>query len=335
MDDMIIEALPDDVRATLEVRDEWRRRVAADGHGLEFIVTDLARWRPGSTVRVAFLGGSAALHRDIAAATRQLTDAGNLDLDFGVDPATGEHRRWTEQDTSYAAEIRVGFDQPGFFSLVGTDSTDPAVGPRTGLVGGRPHQRSLNLGGFVEQRPTRWEGVVRHEFLHALGFHHAHQNMRGPCEDEFRWEDDPGYVPTQDERGVFVVDAAGRRPGIYTFLAGAPNFWPRAKVDHNLRTGNPHDVVLGPFDPKSVMLYQFSSLFYKTSPSPCAPTGNGIDLSEEDRRGLRLLYPEVAEALAGIASGAKVALSRLNGGLEVVGSGHGERVRELLDDLAG
>ncbi|WP_158854595.1 hypothetical protein [Saccharothrix deserti] len=337
MDEVLIESLPDDVLASLEVRDRWRSRVARPGGGLEFIVTDLARWQPGSTVRVAFLRGDTALHKDVAAATRQITDACNLDLDFGVDEATGEHRRWTEQDTTYAAEIRVGFDLPGFFSLVGTDSNDPTLGPPVGRVGGRPHQRSLNLGGFTTARPARWEGTVRHEFLHALGFHHAHQNMRGPCENEFRWEDDPDYVPTQDPRGVFVPDANGRRPGVYTFLAGAPNFWPRQKVDHNLRTGNPPDVVAGPFDRKSVMLYSFAPFFYSTSPSPCAPMGNGLDLSDLDRRGLRLLYPDVEAGIADIAMRANRALSQLNGGQESIRVAHPaqeDRVLELLTGLA-
>jgi len=337
---MRLESLPDTVVASIEVRNEWRRRVAEGGSGLEFLVSDLARWQPGSAVRVAFLDGDTALHADIAAATAQITDNCNLELDFGLEPATGEYRRWTESDTSFAAEIRVSFDMDGYFSLVGTDSNDRSIAPPDSPVGGRPGQRSLNLGGFADDQPQDWEGTVRHEFLHALAFHHSHQNMRGPCEVEFRWEDDPGYVPTQNPRGVFVADAAGRQPGIYTFLAGAPNRWPRAKVDHNLRTEEDPSIVAGPFDARSVMLYAFPAFFYKSAPSPCAPTGNGVDLSEGDKRGLNVLYPHVAEDIADIAGRADAAFVAMGAGTEATSGdestagAYTSRVVELLSALS-
>jgi len=300
--DPVLESMPDELVAALEVRDAWRARVAeSQGLGLAFLVDDLARWRPGSAVRVAFLDGDTELHAKIADATKQITDACNLELDFGFDEATGAYRRWTTSDTEYAADIRVSFDRGGYWSLVGTDSTDADLSDPVNGIGGGPGQRSLNLGGFTDELPTRWQGTTRHEFLHALAFHHEHQNMRGPCEDAFRWDDDAGYVPTRGDRGQFVPDAAGRRPGIYTYLAGPPNSWSRAKVDHNLRTDPNSPATAGRFDGGSLMLYSFQSFFYKTDPSPCAPTGNGIDLSDGDKRGLQLLYPETADALSELA----------------------------------
>lgn len=289
-DDVILDSLPDSLQAILEVRKRFLDNLPPDSGGLEFLVSDLQRWRPGETVTVAFLGGDNNLHREIAAATKVITDVCNLTLDFGVDEATGSHRTWSEQDTDYKADIRVSFDKSGFWSLIGTDSVDAEIGSPTEDVGGRPHQRSLNLGGFTIRRPNNWKGVVRHEFLHALAFDHEHQNMRGPCSAAFRWDDDPGYQPTRDAKGGFVSDSQGRRPGIYTYLAGYPNFWLKAKVDHNLRTENDPRAVAGPFDSASVMLYQFPPLFYRTENSPCAPTGDGIELSEGDIRGLNLLY---------------------------------------------
>ncbi len=240
---------------------------------------------------MGFLSGAAALHREIADATLEITDACDLTLDFGFQPESGLYRSWSENDKDYAAEIRVSFDQSGYFSLVGTDSIDSGIGSPKEAVGGRPHQRSLNLGGFHVRKPIDWKGTARHEFLHALAFHHEHQNMRGPCETSFRWDDDPNYEPTQDINGMYVEDSRRRRPGIYTYLAGYPNFWSKATVNHNLSKGNDPDIVAGIFDPQSVMLYRFPEIFYSTAPSPCAPTGDGISLSEGDKRGLRLLYP--------------------------------------------
>ncbi len=292
--DILLEALPDDVIASMETRDRWVATQPFDPGGFEFLVSDLQGWTPGQTVRVAFLGGSTELYEKIEEATKPITDAANLTLSFKDGNA---YRIWTEDDSEHAAEIRVSFDQGGYFSLVGTDSTSQVIGGG-GPVGGRSNQRSLNLGGFDRQLPPTWKGTTRHEFLHALSFKHEHQNMRGPCELAFRWDDDPGYQPTRDNRGTFIPDAQGHRPGIYTYLSGAPNNWPRAKVDHNLRTNNADlTVAAGPFDAGSVMLYRFPPLFYKNQPSPCAPIGDGQELSDGDIRALKLLYPGTAEGV--------------------------------------
>ncbi|MCK1325415.1 hypothetical protein IVA94_32035 [Bradyrhizobium sp. 156] len=307
-DDVVLDLLPDNVEASVRQRDKWLKSLQGGGAGLEFIVTDVSRWTPGQKIRVAFLGGDTALHKDIADATKEITDVANVLWDFGVDPATGQYRTWSETDTDYAAEIRVSFDKPGFFSLVGSDSTNPEIG--AGKIGGRPNQCSLNLGGFPTQRPPNWRGVVRHEFLHAMGFQHEHQNMRGPCEAGMRWDDDPGYVKTQDPRGTFITDANGRRPGIYTYLSGFPNFWNKQKIDFNLRTAEFPNAVAGPFEKESVMLYRFDALFYKDPNNGCVPAaGGGISLSEGDRRGLRLLYPHTAQELAQIEARARNALN--------------------------
>lgn len=332
---MLLESLPDRVVATIETRNAWRRKLAQSDEGLEFVVSDLSRWRPGSVVRIAFLDGDTSLHADIEAACGQIADACNLVLDFGKD-ASGDYRRWTEQDTDLTAEIRVSFDSDGYWSLVGTDSIDPAIGGPGSPEGGGPGQRSLNLGGYKTDKPAGWEGTVRHEFLHALAFHHSHQNMRGACQEEFRWEDDPGYQPTQDQFGQFVADSDGRVPGIYTYLSGAPNFWSRATVDHNLRAEDSEDVIFGPFDSDSVMLYQFEPFFYRSNPSECAPTGNGVDLSKGDKRGLALLYPRVDAEIEAIEERVSRERAVLDGGLESAGatSTYKRQVRELLEAWA-
>lgn len=225
-DDIVLEGLPDDVVASMEIRDRWMASLGDGGLGLEFLVADLQAWTPGQVVRVAFLGGSTELRAAIEDATKAISEVAHLTLDF---KENGVFRTWSPNDTQYKGDIRVSFDQKGYFSLVGTDSINPSIGLTQQPVGGRPHQRSLNLGGFDVALPPRWRGTVRHEFLHALAFHHEHQNMRGPCELAFRWEDDPGYQPTRDARGTFVADANGRRPGIYTYLSGFPNNWPKAR----------------------------------------------------------------------------------------------------------
>ncbi len=289
--DLVLDSLPESVVASMEVRDKFMNNLGLGGGiGFEFLVEDLLRWTPGQTVRIAFLDGDTDLHKDILEAVQEVSDACNLTFDFG-DSDNGNFHRWTENDSDYEAEIRISFDKRGYFSLVGTDSANADIGRAFDRVGGRPNQCSMNFGGFAVQKPNTWQRTVKHEFLHALGFHHSHQNMRGPCQEAFRWGDDEGYQPTRNANDVFVSDSAGRRPGIYTFLAGAPNNWTRSKVDHNLRTEEDPNLVASPFDRASVMLYRFPADFYKTIPSPCEPEGEGLSLSAGDVRGLQLLYP--------------------------------------------
>jgi len=298
-DAILLDELPEHVVASMEARARLFAGLPQDNTaGFEFFVNDLQKWEPGQTVRVAFLGGDSALHRDIADATLQITEACNLKLDFGLNPTTGKYRTWSESDANYSAEIRVSFDQSGYFSLVGADSVNPLIGMNGAAVGGRPNQRSLNLGGFHLARPASWKKTTRHEFLHALAFHHEHQSPVGGCDAQFRWEDDPGYTFARNLNGEYITDAAGRRPGIYTYLSGAPNGWGRSKVDHNLRQANSSAGTAGAFDRESIMLYRFPALFYVSAPNPCAPIGNGENLSAGDIAGLKLLYPHDTESIA-------------------------------------
>jgi hypothetical protein len=331
-DDIVLESLPEDVVATMEARDQWFASLPASDEGLRFFVADLQRWEPGQTVRVAFLGGNSALHKQVADATKSITDHANLKLDFGFNASNGTYRSWSTSDTTYAAEIRVSFDQSGNFSLVGRDSINANIGMPNGAVGGRPSQRSLNLGGFHIQLPAAWQRTVRHEFLHALAFHHEHQSPAGGCDAQFRWENDPGYQITQDADGRFINDSQNRRPGIYLYLSGYPNFWGRQKVDHNLRQ---HPASSGTtastFDQASIMLYRFPALFYASASSPCAPSGGGDDLSAGDIAGLQHLYPSDSDAMQEIAE-----MTRdLTSGVRESDAAQGDVKAALLQSLEG
>ena len=317
----VLDVLPDSVVATMEVRDRWFAAAAAVPEGRAYFLGDLVRWPVGERVRVAFLGGDTALHRDIETATRQITDACDIDFDFGFDPGTGRYRSWSTSDADYRADIRVSFDQRGFNSLLGRDAITATIGLPDEPMGGRPHQRSLNLGGFPVQRPANWMGVVRHVFLHAVAFRHEHQHPLSGCELQFRWEDEPDYLPTTDELGRYLPDSEGRHPGVYTMLAGYPNRWPRDRVDRNLRPRPAEGALLGAFDQASIMLYRFPPVYYRTNPNPCAATGNGIDLSDGDIEALRRAYPFDAES-AGAQN------ERRTGVVEVLSA-----VKELPDEL--
>ena len=84
--------------------------------------------------------------------------------------------------------------------------------------------------------------------------------------------------------------------------------------------------MIAAFDPASVMLYRFPALFYKTANSGCAPTSDGIELSENDIRGLKLMYPAVGPSMEAVVSRRRDllhAVSGAPGGLESTAAGGG------------
>ena len=305
----IMERIPDRLQARLELRQRTLSTVRLPAGGLSphFILNLTKRWRAGQTLSVAFLGGDTALHREIETAVTEWTLYANLKFDFGVDPATGNYRRWRQSDTNFAADIRVSFDQTGYYSLVGNDSINRTIA--------KPGEESLNLQGFDQQRPDDWKAVALHEFGHAIGFEHEHQSPLAPC--DFRFDDDLGYVPTTDSFGQFIPDARNRRPGLYTLLGGPPNNWPREVVDFNLKhlPAQSSAYEVGPFDKDSIMKYFFPDWeFVSGSNSACYTGSENLVLSNGDKQGAAKVYPRTPE---GIRSGAALRAQALQGAVNV------------------
>jgi hypothetical protein len=207
---------------------------------------------------VSFNGGDAELHGRIAKVAGRWSEHCGLDFDFGHDEATGAYRQWSVGDRSH---IRVGFSQNGYWSLVGTDSTD------WDLI--EPGEISLNLSGFDGNLPGDWEGTVLHEFGHAMGFHHEHQSPVADC--DFDWDK------------------------LYDYLAGPPNYWPKWKVDHNLKQMPARGLTYSAHDADSIMHYSFPAwMFVQGANSPCH-TPRHSALSAADKTMAERAYPEDSE----------------------------------------
>jgi hypothetical protein len=111
-------------------------------------------WKPGRTLRVAFLDGDPSVQKKVAEYARQWSEYASIRFEFGNDPN---------------AEIRISFKQAGSWSALGTDALVEEYFPK-----GEP---TMNYGWLTpESTDEDYSRVVLHEFGHALGMIHEHQS---------------------------------------------------------------------------------------------------------------------------------------------------------------
>ncbi len=193
------------------------------------------------TLTVRFLEGDAYVQEKVKEKAMYWTNYANIRFEFVTD----------KQD----ADIQIAFQQgAGSWSTIGTDarSVDP----------GKP---TMNFGWLDENTADKeYSRVVKHEFGHALGLIHEHQNPGGKG---INWDKD----------------------AVYKALSGPPNNWPRETIDHNMferyskTITNYTDV-----DPKSIMMYWIPPQWTTDHQSYGE---NVFDLSETDKDFVKKQYP--------------------------------------------
>jgi Astacin (Peptidase family M12A) len=115
-----------------------------------FVVTGKL-WKPGRTLRVKFVGGTAAVRDKVKQYANEWSEYVNIKFDFRDD-----------ED----AEIRVAFVKDGSWSYIGTDALSIAK-----------ERSTMNYGWFDQPVPeSEYSRVIIHEFGHALGMPHEHNH---------------------------------------------------------------------------------------------------------------------------------------------------------------
>ena len=226
--------------ATAERVDNVRvRRLGASHLGiLRAAVERLTLWETGRTLRVLFLDGETSVKTKVAEIAKEWEQVANLKLDFV---------------RSGAAEIRISFLDKGFsWSTVGTDARTV---PRTAAT--------MNYGWLEPSTSLReYQRVVRHEFGHALGMIHEHQNP--DALSKIPWD----------------------RPKVYDYYA--QQGWDKAAVDHNIfAVYDVDETNFTTFDPTSIMQYAVPDSLTHGS----FAIGWNTALSQTDRDFMRSQYP--------------------------------------------
>lgn len=239
-------------------------RSGPDAFRARATVERMKLWENGRTLKVRFLDGDPAVQARVQAIAKEWEAIANLKLQF-VGSGT--------------AQIRISFAEKGFsWSTVGTDALIVPAGEAT-----------MNYGWLEADTSLReYQRVVRHEFGHALGMVHEHQNPAAQ-----------GRIPWD-------------KPKVYVYYAQQD--WSRQDVDDNIFAVYSEDSTNHTaFDPTSIMQYAVPD---SLTVGPYA-IGWNTEFSPQDIEFMRRQYPMDAAAMTELAIGGARVATDLAGAGEV------------------
>ncbi len=200
------------------------------------------KWQPGRTLTVAFLDGSKTQQAKVIEKAQEWCRYANMKLKFNA---------------GASPEIRISFQaDPGSWSAIGTDCFVTEAFPKD--------QPTMNFGWLTDDTDeVEYRRVVVHEFGHALGAIHEHQNPKGGI----RWN----------------------LPAVYAHFSGPPNNWSKEEIDFNVVQKYSMDQLnASKFDIHSIMLYSFPPQLIAGGKG----TPNNTDLSKGDKSFIAKMYPK-------------------------------------------
>lgn len=199
-----------------------------------------AQWVQGEVIRVKFLSGDDVLRQRVRDVANRWTAPGMAQLTL----------EWVEDDAE--ADVRIAFvEGDGSWSYLGTQCRTIPDGEAT-----------MNYG-WIDATSAEDEvrRVVLHEFGHAMGLIHEHQNPKGGID----WNE----------------------PAVIADLSKPPNSWSEEQIRHN---------VLDHYAPELVTPTDVDRLSIMMYPIPASWTNDGFsagmnsDLSETDIEFIRKIY---------------------------------------------
>ena len=199
-----------------------------------------AKWNSGDLITVSFLDGDPLVQSRVRDAAMAWTGPGmaNLTLDFRNDTNT---------------LIRISFQFAGSWSMIGTTCRQVDLAMPT-----------MNYGWLTpESDDAEVRSVVLHEFGHALGLIHEHQN------------------PSPTGRIDWNRDAVIRD------LSGPPNNWTPEQIEFNIfQAFDARETNFSDVDPQSIMMYPIPAHWTNSGFS----VGFNSDLSPQDRQFIHEQY---------------------------------------------
>jgi serralysin len=199
------------------------------------------RWQSGDIISVSFLDGDPRLHERVKKAALQWTAPGlaNLTFDF--------------RKNNHQTDVRISFAYAGSWSVLGTTCRELHA----------TTQATMNFGWLNLDSPEdEVNRVVLHEFGHALGLIHEHQNPAGG-------------IPWNREQ--VIAD-----------LSGPPNHWSLEEIEFNMFTPfQQRETNFTETDATSIMMYPIPAKWTRSGYS----AGLNSALSTRDRTFIHAQYP--------------------------------------------
>ncbi len=196
------------------------------------------KWPAGRPITIRFLEGDPNIQAKVKEKALDWTNYGNLKFQFVNDKD---------------ADIQIAFQQgAGSWSFIGTDAnTIP------------PNEPTMNFGWFDETTPDEeFSRTTKHEFGHALGCIHEHQNPAGGI----KWN----------------------KEAVYKDLGGPPNNWDRETIDHNIFQRYSKTITqYTDVDPRSIMTYHLPAHW---TIDHMSFGENVFDLSDIDKKFIKQQY---------------------------------------------
>ena len=216
---------------------DMKEEMAVSPEKYEMALMKFKKWQPGRKLRVRFLDGVPDVQEKVEKYAHQWEEYANIKFIFGNDPD---------------AEIRISFNEKGSWSYIGTDCLSI---PKD--------QPTMNYGWLRSDSPEdEYSRVVLHEFGHALGCIHEHQNPT----TNIPWD----------------------KEAVYRYYAGPPNNWTKEQVDQNLFKHYSRTITnFTTFDKKSIMLYAIPNRLTLGD----YEVGWNKTLSDRDKQFIKEMYP--------------------------------------------